>query len=88
MEAKLNAFITSALDRDEWSASYLKNFTARGKWSHDPMHGSLGMPHSQLGCWSKISCPFHELNSLLSFSPFSSPYINYATHAHTSNIHM
>ena len=76
VEAKLHAFITSALDRDEWSASYPKHFTACGK-SHYPLHGSLGVPHSQLGCWSKISCTFQKLNSLPSCSPFSSPYINY-----------
>jgi len=77
VEAKLHAFITAALDRDEWSASYPKHFTACGKRRHYPLHGSLGMPHSQLGCCSKVSFPFQKLSSLLSFSPFSCPYINY-----------
>jgi hypothetical protein len=49
VEAKLHAFVTSALDRDEWSASYPQHFAACEKRSHYPLHGRLGMSHSQLG---------------------------------------
>jgi hypothetical protein len=33
MEARLNASLASALDGDEWSASFSGSFTAGGRWN-------------------------------------------------------